>query len=94
MTFHSDNENVICTDSWIVTVSLGCNRTIGFWDRELGKRYNIRLEHGDLICFSKASQTRIKHSVFSPSPPVITTGDSFIPRFRGRVSLTFRKMVE
>ena len=87
MPYHSDNESIIAEFSWIVIISLGSTRIISFQDRELGTEYSVQLEHGDILCMSKCSQARIRHSVRDLVLPDFLFGNSPI-----RVSLTFRRM--
>ena len=80
MPSHSDSEECIEDDSYIVTISLGTTRTIQFTGiNSTDKVAELKLNHGDVFVMSKASQMLYQHEI----PP-----DSSVTE--GRVSLTFR----
>ena len=83
--FHSDDEANICSNSYILTLSLGATREITFRNK-INKKHLIKLalSHGSLIGFSKHSQALYEHAVLEcvrqgPTGP--------------RISLTFRKIL-
>ncbi len=82
--FHSDNEQEICNDSWIYTLSLGSTRAIKF--RDITSKMHllsVNLHHGDLITFSRISQDFFEHAIDTAGPDN-TNGY--------RISLTFRQI--
>ena len=77
---HSDNERTIDPDSDIVTISIGCDRTMGFKSTEdPNKTATVPLPDNSLIVFSRTSQEYWQHSIPKTTEP---TGV--------RYSLTFR----
>ena len=77
---HSDNEDCIEDDSYIVTISLGAVRSLQFTDIESGNIVDvIKPGHGDVFFMSKVSQSLYTHELL-PDPLVSDQ----------RVSLTFR----
>lgn len=83
LNFHSDDEIKIDDESFIFTLSYGHRRTMAF--RSLNHRkhlINVTLTDCSLLLFSKASQHIYQHSILPE------TGAT------GRVSLTFRKLIE
>lgn len=85
--FHSDNEQDICNDSFIYTLSLGSDRQICFRNsRTRNILLKVDLKHSSLIGFSKRSQRFYEHSILPASPGT----NSHLVKFR--ISLTFRHM--
>ena len=84
---HSDDEQAIDENSFIVTVSLGCDRTMNF-KRKHSKELiaSVTLSDGMVLIFSKRSQYVFTHGI----PPIVDTrmSGSCVPR----VSATFRKL--
>ena len=80
---HSDNEDQICPDSSIYTISVGSGRTAVF-QNQLGviNETHIPIPNGSVYSMSRTSQATWKHSILIE--PQIT-----IPR----VSFTFRKLI-
>ena len=84
---HSDNEICIEPRTFIVTISLGCGRKMIFKEIGTGARLlSVNLSHGDILIFSKESQSRYTHSI--PPSYNLSTTQSFIPR----ISATFRRL--
>ena len=80
MPLHSDTEDCIEDESYIVTVSLGATRTLMFNDMSTGQDVmSTDLHHGDVSIMSRHSQDYYKHEIL-PDP---SCSDS-------RISLTFR----
>ena len=75
--YHSDNEESICEDSAIITISLGQSRVIKFrpksnHDSEL----SINLSHGQVFTMSKKSQQFFEHCIpkdFTRQPRISIT---------------------
>ena len=85
---HSDDEIEIDDNSFIVTLSLGSDRTMHFkckHDKTLIS--TVTLSHGMVLIFSKSSQTIFTHGI--PPNYCISSIDDYIPR----VSATFRKLI-
>ena len=90
MPFHSDNERCIASHSFVVTLSLGAERTMFFKLREnrsknvcKGELCSIKLAHGSILVFSRASQSRFVHGLPKEHSPA--SGP--------RISATFRRLV-
>ena len=80
MPLHSDTEDCIEDESYIVTVSLGATRTLMFNEMSTGQDVmSTDLHHGDVSIMSRHSQDYYKHEIL-PNP---SCSDS-------RISLTFR----
>ena len=82
---HSDNESSIDPHSFIITLSLGCTRTLTFkkiCHSNLKLIDLVSLSNGEVIAFSKTSQRFFKHGLVPEGP--ITK----LPR----VSATFRRI--
>ncbi len=87
--YHSDNESSICLKSNIFTLSLGTTREIAFRSAKSKKPLAaIKLKHGSLILFSRASQQYFEHSILPLDKPSTDTTFGF------RISLTFRCIIE
>ena len=84
MPLHSDNETCISPKSWIIIISIGANKTLYFEDCANNKKFEVLVNHGDILAMSTSSQSRIKHKVLSR-----IAGDSNFPR----ASLTFRQII-
>ena len=85
--FHADNEIYIANDSYIFTLSLGCDRQICFRDAlSHNSLLKVNLQHGSLICFSKRSQELFEHSIL----PACYKTKAGPQKFAYRISLTFR----
>ena len=77
---HSDNEESIEDDSYIVTISLGATRTLQFTEISSGSIVDsIEPGHGDVFIMSKSSQYAYRHELIQD--PLISGK---------RISLTFR----
>ena len=77
---HSDNEECIDEDSYILTVSLGSTRTMRFTDISSKSAVaDIDLKHGDVMVMSKESQMIYQHELL---PSSVDAGS--------RISITFR----
>ena len=82
---HSDNEHYIEPLSFIVTISLGSTRKIFFKNSMSGAPLaSVAVVHGDILIFSKESQSRFTHGI----PSVNYSSNSFLPR----ISATFRRL--
>lgn len=82
---HSDNEEYIAANSYILTISLGSSRKIFFKDKKLGSSLiSVALNHGDILLFSKDSQEKYTHGI----PSCFSTTESYMPR----ISATFRHL--
>ena len=84
--FHSDNESSIYPNSYIITISLGCTRTLTFkkiLDSNMTHHEQVTMSNGDVIAFSSNSQSYFSHGLTSEDPIVK------IPR----ISLTFRSLL-
>ena len=86
--FHSDNEKSIDLDSWILTISFGMDRTMTFKCIDSNKYEKVKLSHGDIILFSRASQEKYLHAIL-PESHIDT--NSFTQS--ARISATFRKII-
>ena len=77
---HSDTEDCIEDDSYIVTVSLGATRTLMFQEVSTGHDIvSTDLQHGDVSIMSRRSQDYFKHEIVPDSLCSYS-----------RISLTFR----
>ena len=86
---HSDDELHIDNDSFIVTLSLGANRTMHFkYKHDKTPIACVTLSSGKFLIFSKNSQFMFTHGI-PPSYSKILTIDDYMPR----VSATFRKLI-
>ena len=84
---HSDNEICIEPHTFIVTISLGSCRKMFFKEIGSGARLlSVNISHGDILIFSKESQSRYTHSI--PPSYNLSTIQSFMPR----ISATFRRL--
>ena len=62
--YHSDNENEICDDSEIVTISLGESRSIKFRAVSTpNTELSVNLSHGQVFTMTKKSQSHFEHSI-------------------------------
>ena len=79
---HSDNEDCINEDSYIMTLSLGSTRTMRFTEKVSNTTVaDVELKHGSILVMSKKSQQYYQHELLAN--PDNTDG---------RVSLTFRRI--
>ena len=77
---HSDTEDCIEDDSYIITISLGATRTLMFHEVSTGNDIvSTDLQHGDVSIMSRRSQDHFKHEIVPDSSCS-----------RSRISLTFR----
>ena len=87
---HSDNEVYIKAHTFIVTISLGSCRNMVFKERNTGTcLLSIKLKHGDILIFSKESQSRYTHGI---PPSVNFSNTETFPSFLPRISATFRRL--
>ena len=64
LNMHNDNERSISKSSWILGISFGNNRYMGFCKNSSSKiEHKCLPKHGDIIMFSKASQFEFKHGI-------------------------------
>lgn len=82
---HSDDEREILPDSYIITVSFGCSRSLLFTTRDRVSRhlFNVELAHRSVLVFSRNSQTYFKHGVLAENAGISSN-------YGGRISVTFR----
>ena len=86
---HSDDEYSIDPESFIVTLSLGSDRTMHFKlknSKQLIAR--VKLRDSMIVLFSKSSQDLYSHGL--PPKFINRSCDDFIPR----ISATFRKLLD
>ena len=86
--YHSDDEQAIADNSYIITLSLGACRVINFIDNFSKIKHQLQLNHGDIFIMSKNSQTKFKHGI-EPIESDNITDDDKVKNF-ARISLTFR----
>lgn len=84
MGWHSDDEPQMCKGSPIVSVSLGAARKMQFKSKDpsIRDRWEILLEHGDLLVMHPPTQKKLKHCI--PTMRKV---------FESRVNLTFRRHI-
>ena len=87
--FHSDDEPCIDPNSWILTLSLGCDRLMTFKSVNGDYSDEVLLTHGQLILFSRESQDLFMHGIL-PEVTCSAVNNLFISQ---RVSATFRKIL-
>ena len=87
LALHSDDEEEIVNDSYILTISLGQTRRLVFATRQQPSTpiCNVVVEHRSLIIFSKASQHCFRHGVLP-----YNDGQDDKSKNIGRVSITLR----
>ena len=79
---HSDNEDCINEDSYILTLSLGSTRTMRFTEKASNATVaDVELKHGSILVMSKKSQQYYQHELLANTDNT-----------DGRVSLTFRRI--
>ena len=79
---HSDDEECISEDSYILTLSLGSTRTMRFTEKVSNATVaDVELKHGSILVMSKQSQQYYQHELLAN--PNNTDG---------RVSVTFRRI--
>ena len=83
--FHSDNEPEILANSVILTISLGCTRTMAFREKHHNNSLicKTRLEHGSVLVFTKANNLTFEHCILPSNSTV---------RPDGRISCTLRHL--
>ena len=90
LALHSDDEDEIDNDSYIITISLGQTRRLVFSTRQHPpiSICNVVVKHRSLVVFSKASQHCFKHGIL----PFVKGHN--VDNFKdfGRVSITLRLM--
>ncbi len=65
LSLHADNEVFIDQDKAICSFSLGCERTIEFWEqgRKPRKVKDIRMTHNSIVIMKPGTQQNLKHCV-------------------------------
>ncbi len=86
---HSDNENCIEQNSWILGLTIGQEREFQFEDTKTKVKFCRNFRNGDIILMSRASQNRYKHAVLRNNSQH-TPGESETEVVR--ISFTFRKL--
>ena len=94
--YHADNEPEIGNDSSIITLSLGTSRCISFrCSSSKEQLIKLILKHGDILTFSRKSQSFYEHSILSSSSisdsDILTDENNSIFN-SSRISLTFRNL--
>lgn len=81
MSWHSDDEKSLVTNSSIASLSLGAEREFRFKHKRLDQKISVLLENGSLLVMKGSTQTHWLHSI--PKSKKVTTP---------RINLTFRSM--
>ena len=81
--YHSDDEESICDDSQITTISLGQSRAVKFRSvAEKGSELLINISHGQVYSMSKKSQKLFEHCIpkdYTKEPRISITLRNLIP---------------
>ncbi len=81
VSWHADNEKELGLEPVIASMSFGASRLFAIRHNETKQRWNVGLEHGDLLVMSGRSQLDYQHSV---PKTTLSVGS--------RINLTFRKI--
>jgi hypothetical protein len=79
--FHKDNESFIDPESVIVTVSMGCERTIKFVSESQGEK-QLNLKDGSVYLMSRFSQDYWQHGIEPEKAPEATGTEDSVPEIR------------
>lgn len=82
VSWHADNEPELGQEPVIASLSFGASRVFAVRHNESKERWNIVLNHGDLLVMHGRSQLDYQHSVPKTTKPL-----------GKRINLTFRKVV-